>query len=180
MSCPWKVPQPDDTVTGKYHINRDVGMQEIIVPPDTVLDRSIKTYSMPFWIDKLCIDQLDSSIEKQVAIDSMDLVYKYSNYTVGLLFIRIDDEAHVNRLCDLLLGHCVKQTQTKDGFSHFKLRISLDTAKEVMLVILWILSGADGNQLLTRRVRRGCFDSSVIDGMGRSRGPCRDTQGEFK
>ena len=85
MSCPWQLPSPDDNVTEKYRIEPDSDMEEIHHPQDAVLDRAInfveydeKSEGLPFWIDRLCIDQLEGSDEKEIAVQSMDLIYKQS------------------------------------------------------------------------------------------------------
>lgn len=68
MSCPWQLPGTEDIDSGKYRIERDRHMKKFICPQDVVLDRVTKfadAKGLPFWIDKLCIDQLDSSDEKE-------------------------------------------------------------------------------------------------------------------
>ncbi|KAF2459180.1 heterokaryon incompatibility protein-domain-containing protein [Lineolata rhizophorae] len=72
---------------------------------DTVLDRVTK-YSdycscTLFWIDKECIDQEDSD-KKELAMQSMDLVYSKSRYPVALLSVRIETEEELTILSEVL------------------------------------------------------------------------------
>lgn len=145
VSCPWDITSPDDAITGRYHIDRDEGMNEIILPQDTVLERVTKyalACRLPFWIDKLCIDQEDGSEEKTVAIQSMDLVYENSEYTVGLLFIRLDAKKQVDLLRYLLYGVCVQLTSAEDYYDHYGLVIPLQKARAIMEVIRLIVNDA--------------------------------------
>lgn len=54
-----------------------------------------------FWIDKECINQEDRQ-EKELAIQSMDLVYSRSDYPVALLSVRIESIEDLNLLVELL------------------------------------------------------------------------------
>jgi hypothetical protein len=117
-------------------------MQKIVVPQDAVLDRVINftvAKGLPFWIDKLCIEQREGSDEKEDAIQSMDLVYKNSIYTIGLLFIRIDARYQVDRLEGLLFGNIVETSRHGDGKYQYELTIPLREARETLNVIELIL-----------------------------------------
>lgn len=146
ISCPWEVPSPDHIITGKYHIDLDAGMNAKVMPQDAVLNRVISyanSYDMPFWIDKLCIDQLEGCNEKKVAIQSMDLVYANSSCTVGLLFMRIDAKEQVEHLHGLLSGNCVVARRLeRDGSGNYELNIPLREARAVLDVIELILKDA--------------------------------------
>jgi hypothetical protein len=64
LSCPWRLPSLEDIDTGKYRIERDRDIEKVIRPQDVVMERVTKfadAKGLPFWIDKLCIDQLDGS-----------------------------------------------------------------------------------------------------------------------
>ncbi|KAF2175605.1 hypothetical protein K469DRAFT_702140 [Zopfia rhizophila CBS 207.26] len=138
VSCPWRLPNPDDIVTGKYHIELDLDMEEIIHPQDVVLDRVTKfadAKGLPFWIDKLCIDQLEGSDEKEIAIQSMDLIYKHSKLSLGLLFVRLDSKEQVERFHDLMSGTCVREQLNGEGKDEYNLDVSLKKAREVLDVL---------------------------------------------
>jgi len=146
VSCPWWLPSPDDIVTGRYHIEPDWDMEEIHHPQDAVLDRVTnfvkydeESNGMPFWIDKLCIDQLEGSDEKQIAIHSMDLIYKQSTLSLGLLFVRIDSKEQTERLRDLMCGTCVAQGQNAQRRNKYSLKISPKEAREVLHVLYLII-----------------------------------------
>lgn len=118
VSCPWSLPGYD-TVSGRYTFGA-VEPPGVIMPSDAVLDRILNFkrsnpdyLNTPFWVDKLCINQAESS-EKEVAVHSMDLVYQYSGKRVpdadgnvrvigcslGLLFVEIQtlDELRMLRM----------------------------------------------------------------------------------
>lgn len=142
VSCPCRLPIPDDTVTGKYYIEPDWNMKEIILPQDAVLDRVTnfvkydeESEGLPFWIDKLGIDQLEGSDEMEIAIQSMDLIYKQSTLSLGLLFVRIDSKEQIERLHDLMSGICVTESQNDQGKIEYSLAISLEKAREVLDVL---------------------------------------------
>jgi hypothetical protein len=142
VSCPWQLPSPDDNVTEKYRIEPDSDMEEINHPQDAVLDRAInfveydeKSEGLPFWIDRLCIDQLEGSDEKEIAVQSMDLIYKQSTLSLGLLFVRIDSKEQIERLHDLMSGNCVTDWQNDQEKIEYSLAISLKKAREVLDVL---------------------------------------------
>lgn len=60
-----------------------------------------------------CNLQHDSE-EKQIAMESMDLVYRGSRYTVGLLAIILQDQDDFNFLQALLIGLAVVQRDNQD------------------------------------------------------------------
>ncbi|KAF7502403.1 hypothetical protein GJ744_005855 [Endocarpon pusillum] len=138
VSCPWRLSSPEDIDTGKYQIKPDRNMKNIIRPQDVVLDRVIKfadANGLPFWIDRLCIDQLDGSDENEIAIQSMDMIYKQSTLSLGLLFVRIDLKEQVECLCDLMSGNCVTKWQNGWGKDEYSLDISLQKARKVLNIL---------------------------------------------
>jgi len=46
------------------------------------------------WVDQGCIDQYDE-VEKQVAVESMDLVYGLRKFPVALLYTSIKSKEHL-------------------------------------------------------------------------------------
>lgn len=108
VSCPWEPSKWERSTAGAYRIQSAEGT--VSVPSkvrDVVLDR-VTAYTRHhdvagFWIDKECINQ-DDPEEKEVAMQSMDLVYSMSKYPLGILTRPIESQAHLNLLLKLLLG----------------------------------------------------------------------------
>ena len=69
--------------------------------PNEVLDRAIHFaayHSMRFiWIDQVCIDQEDRN-DKELGIQSMDLVFQQAKYTAGVLSVSINELRHAEAL----------------------------------------------------------------------------------
>lgn len=63
--------------------------------------RSVKVTRI--WIDQECIIQEDEEA-KSIAMDSMDLVYKCSNWPIGLLSVMLQSQQEVDVLQNLLRG----------------------------------------------------------------------------
>ena len=110
----------------------------IEIPQDVVLDRVTKfaaNKGYPFWIDKLCIDQREGSDEKEIAIQSMDLIYKQSKISLGLLFVRLDEEKQVKRLHALLDGSYATREEDKRGNVKYILTNAIKEARVVLSII---------------------------------------------
>jgi hypothetical protein len=77
---------------------------------DEVLERVLRYANhigkCRIWIDKECSPQEDL-VEKQTAMDSMDLVYSKSRHPVGLLAVAFDDQSEVDYLQTLMMGGSV-------------------------------------------------------------------------
>jgi hypothetical protein len=123
VSYTWEPSEGEAIATGGYSIEcRD--KQEFIPTGvrDVVLDRVVKYarhYGCKyFWIDKECINQ-DDSKQKELAIQSMDLVYQLSSYPIALLSIRIHCAEWLNILANLLNGAFVEEKPS------FKLRYGI-------------------------------------------------------
>jgi hypothetical protein len=138
VSCPWRLPG-HEIVSGRYYFSpmQPVG---VIIPQDIVLDRVLNFKACnpeyrdtPVWIDKLCINQ-EASVEKEMAVHSMDLVYQYSGCTLGLLFVQLDTLAQIIALKNLLEGKCADNTNNSP-----ELLISVEEANPVLDLIEIIL-----------------------------------------
>jgi hypothetical protein len=146
VSCPWRLPEDESPARGRYTIlSAGVGEDTPSSVQDVVLDRVInfaarhRVYS--FWIDRDCIDQTDSlqNTEKEMAIQSMDLVYGHSQYPLGLLFLRLDSEEQLY----LLLGILVRKFITVPcDHQHpmLKQRVSRGKASKVLGLLHLITS----------------------------------------
>jgi hypothetical protein len=79
---------------------------------DEVLERVLRyanyTGICRLWIDKKCSPQ-ENSVEKQTAMDSMDLVYSKSRHPVGLLAVILHHQSEVNYLQMLMMCGSVAQ-----------------------------------------------------------------------
>jgi hypothetical protein len=83
-----------------YDIMTSNGMRKGRVPRD-VMDRALRyaaNKGLSFiWIDQECIEQ-DDPVEKELAIQSMHLVYRRSEYPLGLLTARLQHQQHIDAL----------------------------------------------------------------------------------
>jgi hypothetical protein len=83
-----------------YDIMTSNGMRKGRVPRD-IMDRALRyaaNKGLSFiWIDQECIEQ-DDPVEKELAIQSMHLVYRRSEYPLGLLTARLLHQEHIEAL----------------------------------------------------------------------------------
>jgi hypothetical protein len=68
--------------------------------------------------------------EKEIAIQSTDLIYKQSTLSLGLLIVRIDSKEKIERLRDLICGNCVAKGQSDQGRNEYSLEVPLKEAQE--------------------------------------------------
>ena len=89
-----------DAEKAPYDIMTSNGMRKGRVPRD-VMDRTLRyaaNKGLSFiWIDQECIEQ-DNPVEKELAIQSMHLVYRRSDYPLGLLTARLLHQQHIDAL----------------------------------------------------------------------------------
>lgn len=103
---------------------------------NSVLDRVVNYMTVrnldTFWIDKACIDQRDPK-KKAKAINSMDLVYRKADKSVGLLSSRIYSSNGAQMLADLLDGYLA----FKDDLGQFRFRshICRSEMKKVLRIL---------------------------------------------
>jgi hypothetical protein len=118
LSYCWKLSKGESDMKGKYRIASK--MEEQLEVRDIVLDRTFRFICykqahgamLPLWIDELSIDQKNAS-EREIAMQSMDLVYKTCAYAVGYLWTQLQTQTEMNRLSDLLSGRIVEQNSWK-------------------------------------------------------------------
>jgi hypothetical protein len=112
LSYRWEPAEGESDKKKKYRIASK--MEEELKVRDIVLDRTFRFIRyhqargtmLPLWIDKLSIDQENTS-ERETAMQSMDLVYKKCAYAVGYLWTQLQSQTEMNRLSDLLSGRIV-------------------------------------------------------------------------
>jgi hypothetical protein len=94
-------PRPvSSSIKGPYDIMTGRGMRKGRVPRD-VMDRALRyaaNKGLSFiWIDQECIEQ-DDPVEKELAIQSMHLVYRRSEFPLGLLTTELVRQQHIDAL----------------------------------------------------------------------------------
>ncbi|OAP61265.1 hypothetical protein AYL99_03466 [Fonsecaea erecta] len=125
-------PQPgEDAGTGGYRVEsrRTRRVSPLSRVRDVVWDRvsNFAAYiDCPnFWIDQECINQDDEN-EKEIAIQSMHLVYRHSDNPVALLTTRISDPEELDLLAELLRGSFVDDDDNDDEDTRPDLRLNPD------------------------------------------------------
>jgi hypothetical protein len=83
-----------------------------------------------FWIDGGCSPLEDDSEEKQVTMDSMDLLYRESRHPIGLLAVILKTQPEVNHPQTLMIGHATVR-DNEDGYP----RLAYSTTSRVSLGI---------------------------------------------
>lgn len=118
LSYRWEPSECESTKTGKYTIGSEVKKQLDV--RDIVLDRTFRFIRyrqargvvLPLWIDQLSINQEAighmETLAKELAMQSMDLVYKECTYAVGYLWAQLQTQVEMIRLSDLLSGRIVR------------------------------------------------------------------------
>jgi hypothetical protein len=108
---------PSDGESGKREKYRLASrIEEPLKVRDIVLHRTFRFIRykqsrgvmLPLWIDQLSIDQ-ENIPEKEIAMQSMDLVYKNCTYAVGYLWTQLQTQAEMNQLSELLSGRIVER-----------------------------------------------------------------------
>ncbi|GAB7326521.1 hypothetical protein MBLNU13_g10508t1 [Cladosporium sp. NU13] len=102
----------EESDAGAYTITQHPKHQRPSRTRNIVLERAIKyanrMRSPHLWVDQDCINQEDYG-EKQVAMDSMDLVYSWSKFPVGLMSTILESERDIDLLDELLCGDLVSE-----------------------------------------------------------------------
>lgn len=84
---------------------------------DEVLSRALRYANYHglrrIWIDNECSPQ-EVSEEQQIAMDSMDLVYRRSKYPIGLLAVFLETQSEINYLQMLMIGDTIAQNHEND------------------------------------------------------------------
>jgi hypothetical protein len=79
-----------------------------------------------FWVDRECSPLEDDSEEKQITMDSMDLLYRESRHPIGLLAVVLETQLEVNHLQTLMMGHAT----VKDGEDGYPRLMHPTTSRE--------------------------------------------------
>lgn len=146
VSHAWELPEGEDRSSGAYGFSSDKG-ETLLDTANVVLDR-VTSFAedirkrlgedVPFWIDKISIPQTES-FEKSHAIQSMDLVYKRSYYTIGLLYIRIETASQLQILRQLLRGSFVLKLAASK-FPTLKKSTTRQIAEQILALLQHITS----------------------------------------
>ena len=139
VSYPWEASNGEDNRSGGYVVAPN---NKTATVRDVVLDRKLSFINymqskenaripLPIWIDQLSIDQTDRT-GKEIAVHSMDLVYKYCTYAVGYLWAKIWTRRQANLLVNLLTGQIVSDTQESPKLASY---VSSKVARDVLKLI---------------------------------------------
>ena len=143
VSYPWEQPENEDPAVGVYRIESgDGGTCTLSKVRDVVLTRAI-AYAARYdvdliWIDKECINQ-DDAHEKEIAMQSMDLVYSFSNFPLGLHSTQIELAKQLDLLIRLLRRKFVKISHRRQ-YRTLAPRIDVETASRVVELLQHITS----------------------------------------
>ncbi|KAM3086778.1 hypothetical protein ACMFMG_000901 [Clarireedia jacksonii] len=88
-------------------------------------------FSLPFWIDAICIDQ-DDEVEKEQQLKIMHLIYK--NATNVRIWLGSDDQSVDVRAASTLISHCLTKFEQVRGRSNAKLESDWDFAHAPSLI----------------------------------------------
>lgn len=117
VSYTWDAAEFESRESGGYLLESRGETTELSNTRNIVFDRAIP-YMRYFgienlWIDRECIVQ-EPGVEKEIAINAMDLVYQHSKYPVALLARRIETELELHLLTQLLEGDLAYKNE-QDG-----------------------------------------------------------------
>ncbi|KAH6724682.1 heterokaryon incompatibility protein-domain-containing protein [Leptodontidium sp. MPI-SDFR-AT-0119] len=101
-----------------------------VIAPNEVLDRAIHFaayHNIRFiWIDQVCIDQ-DNRTDKELGIQSMDLVFQRAMFTAGILTTSIDEPRHAEAL------NALRRARYKNDYGYFPpLGVKLNGEEDLM------------------------------------------------
>lgn len=85
-----------------------------------------------FWIDQVCIDQKDAKV-KTKAMNSMDLIYKHAEKTLGLLSTPIESAVELCLLVSVMNGELT--CQSPRGLSTFRPHVDAGTIERTIRVL---------------------------------------------
>jgi hypothetical protein len=148
LSYCWEPSNGESDKKEKYRLASK--MEERLEVRDTVFDRVFRFIRykqapgvmLPLWIDQLSIDQ-KNTLQKELAMQSMDLVYKECTYAVGYLWTQLQTQTEMDRLSELLGGRIVEQKLVDGnpvlvrGIKHEVLREVLDVLIRVTNDVWW-------------------------------------------
>ncbi|RMZ67761.1 Heterokaryon incompatibility [Pyrenophora seminiperda CCB06] len=148
LSYCWKPSKGESKKRKKYRIASE--MEKRLKVRDIVLDRTFRFIRykqacgamLPLWIDQLSIEQ-EGTPEKDIAMQSMDLVYKKCTYAVGYLWTQLQTQIEMDRLSDLLSGRIVQRNFVEgnptliDGINNEVVREVLNVLTRITNDIWW-------------------------------------------
>lgn len=100
-----------------------------------------------FWIDRECSPLEDDSEEKQITMDSMDLLYRESRHPIGLLAVILQTQLEVDCLQTLMMG----QATVRDNEGEYP-RLTYPTTSRVLLGIFDVLTHLSQRPLVDQSV----------------------------
>lgn len=198
LSYSWRPSNGESNKKKKYRLASKT--EERLKVRDIVLDRTFRFIRykqahgvmLPLWIDQLSIDQEDTP-EKEIAMQSMDMVYQRCTYAVGSLWTQLQTQTEMNRLSDLLSGLIVER-KLVEGHPVLVKRIKPKVLREVLDVLTkitkdvwwkraWIFQEdylAGGNMWLLIRHASGLHKPLAHNKLGSLRGEVVVNSNELK
>ncbi|EXJ73940.1 uncharacterized protein A1O5_02234 [Cladophialophora psammophila CBS 110553] len=142
VSYAWKPsPYESDTAGGYRIMPEHSGRPKISEVRDVILDRVIRytvSGNIPaFWIDQECINQKDEKA-KIAAMQSMDMIYRRSQYPVGVLSTPVRYQREINCLLELLNGELVIQQWSLHG-PKLAAEVNVEQARDMLDVLFRIM-----------------------------------------
>ena len=134
ISWTWQPSRHESGQSGTYSAEHSHPRRiETLGIRDCVLARIIKYLSCEglelFWIDQACIDQDDDG-SKMKAMNSMDLIYKHAERTIGLLSTPIESAIELRLMVRLMNGELT--VQSPRGLSAFRPRVGSGTIDRIV------------------------------------------------
>ncbi|MCJ1254529.1 hypothetical protein MMC24_002344 [Lignoscripta atroalba] len=128
-----KVSEDENPHAGGYTIRSRKGDHQSNVR-DVVFERAVhfaKEYDASLiWIDQECMDQRDSE-EREIGMQSMDMVYSRSSLPLGLLSVSIESQEHLDLLSALLCGDLIQHSRSSQ---RTELKRSVDNEKTLRVL----------------------------------------------
>ncbi|MCJ1426498.1 hypothetical protein MMC29_004401 [Sticta canariensis] len=119
LSYTWDASEDEDATLGAYSVKVRPSARPVVSKVrNVILDRAIAymkyVQCKNLWIDRECIRQ-DQSPEQELAIQSMDLVYSRSRFSMALLSVRINNSRELYLLTRLLRGEFTAYSSIQDA-----------------------------------------------------------------
>lgn len=134
VSYVWHASAFEDPRHGDYTIKSKSGRSRRANVRNTVMQRVLRYIISEdvssFWIDQECINQRNDKA-KDVAIQTMDVIYRRSHYPIGMLSTPLRWQEEIDILFELLKGDCVRTSSGSTGLS-----LLVDTAKAERIVLM--------------------------------------------
>ncbi|KIW87768.1 uncharacterized protein Z519_11742 [Cladophialophora bantiana CBS 173.52] len=142
VSYVWNPSAYENDTTGRYRIMPEhPGRPKRSKVRDVILDRVVRytvSGNIPaFWIDQECINQSDEKA-KIAAMQSMDIIYRRSQYPVGVLSTPVRCQREIDCLLELLNGELVTQQWSLHG-PKLTAEVNIEKARDILDVLFRVM-----------------------------------------